>query len=68
MYEWEAHGLLEACLVMERSTADFTVLGLVVDNLKTKGVHNKNREDSKEQLKAFLKRAFEEDGFFFIST
>ena len=67
MYEWEVHGLLEACQVMERSTADFTVIGLVVDNLKMKYVHNKNREDSKEELKAFLKRAFEEDGFFFTA-
>ena len=67
MYEWEAHGLLEACLIMERKTADFSVIGLVVDNLDRKYVHNQSREDSKEGLKAFLKRVFEEDGFFFTS-
>jgi hypothetical protein len=67
MYEWEAHGLLEACLVMERTRADFSVIGLVVDNLGRKYVHNQSREDSKEGLKAFLKRVFEEDGFFFTS-
>ena len=65
MYEWEGHGLLEACLVMERSTADFTVIGLVVDNLKMKYVQNKTRDESKEGLKDFLKKTFEEDGFFF---
>ena len=67
MYEWEAHGLLEACLVMDRQTADFSVIRLAVDNLGRKCVHNQSREDSKEGLKAFLKRVFEEDGFFFTS-
>ena len=52
---------------MERKTADFSVIGLVVDNLDRKYVHNQSREDSKEGLKAFLKRVFEEDGFFFTS-
>ena len=68
MYEWEAHGLLEACLVMERSMADFSIIGVVVDNLGRKYVQNQSREDSKEGLKAFLKRVFKEDGFFFISS
>ena len=49
---------------MERSTAAFSVIGLVVDNSEMKYVHNKSREDSKEELKAFLKRVFKEDGFF----
>lgn len=67
MYEWEAHGLLEACQVMERATADFSVIGLVVDNLKTKYLSNQSREDSKEELKAFLKRLYGENGFFFTA-
>ncbi len=50
---------------MDRSTADFSVIGLV-DNLK-KSVHNESWEDSKEMLKAFLKKAFEGDGFFTAS-
>ena len=44
--------------------AAFSVIGLVVGNLETKYVHNKSREDSKEELKAILRRVFEEDGFF----
>ena len=55
MYEWEDHGLWEACQVLERSTADFSVIGLV-HKLNKEYVHNEIREDSKEELKAFLKR------------
>ncbi len=64
MYDWEAHGLLEACQVMERLMAAFSVIGLVVDNLEMKYIHNKSREDSKEELKAILRRVLEEDGLF----
>ena len=56
MYEWEDHGLWEACQVMKRLSADFSIIRLMVHNLNKEYVHNKNREDSKEELKAFLKR------------
>ena len=69
IYEWEAHGLLQAMLVKERSTANFSVIGLVTDNLGSgEYVQNQSREDCKEGLKKFLKRVFEEDGFFFTSS
>ena len=67
MSERECHGIFEACNVMERSTADFSVIGIVVNNLGTKYVQNEDREKAKENLKAFLKRAFSEDGFFFAA-
>lgn len=65
IYEWEAHGILEARAVMDRSTGDFSVIGLVVDNLRKKYVHNITRSDAKSTLKAFLKKAYEEDNFFY---
>ena len=49
---------------MERLMAAFSVIGLVVDNLEMKYIHNKSREDSKEELKAILRRVLEEDGLF----
>ena len=54
MYEWEAQGLIEARYVMEKSTSNFTVIGLVVDNLGRKYVHNESREASKTIFKSFL--------------
>ena len=67
MYEWEVHGLIEACRAMERSAADFAVVGLVVDNLERKYVRNKTRDECKTLLKAFLEKLFEEDGLFFTA-
>lgn len=67
MYEWEGHGLLEACLVIGRDI-DFSVIGLVTDNLGRKHLQNQTQEDAKEGFKAFMKRVFEEDGFFFTSV
>ena len=67
MYEWEGHGLLEAILVIGRDI-DFSVIGLVTDNLKRKHLQNQTRKDAKKGLKAFMKRVFEEDGFFFSSV
>ncbi len=32
MYEWEAHGLLEARKVMEQATGAFSIIGVVVDH------------------------------------
>lgn len=51
MYEWEAHGLLEALHTMDRYTADFSVIGLVMDNLETVNIHNLSQENSKNDLK-----------------
>ncbi len=65
MYEWEAHGLLEAREAMDKATTDFTVIGLVTDSLGNPGVRNQPREAAKETFKALLKKLFDEDALFF---
>ncbi len=65
MYEDGAHDVFRACQAMERSTADFSVIGLVVDNMGMEYEPNKNQRNSERELKSFLKRVFEDDGFFF---
>ena len=67
MYEWEMHGILEARAVMDRATGDFSAIGLVVDNLGKKYVHNITRDEAKDTLKVFLKKAYEEDAFCYTA-
>ena len=61
MYDREAHGLLEALYAMEKFRSSFSVIGLIVDNLNKIYVRNESQEASKNILKMFLKKAFQED-------
>jgi len=65
MWEWELHGILDAIKATDRVTSDISVIALVTDNLDKTNVINKTRQEAKKILKAFLKKAYNEDAFFY---
>ncbi len=65
MYEWEAHGLLEAAHVADITMNDFTVIGAVVDSLGGLYADELSRDAKKLALKRFLRRVYDDDGLFF---
>ena len=63
MYGLEAHSLIITANHVSNN-ADFTIIAVVTDDLGVQGLHNMDRDTAKRGLKAFLRKAFDDDEFF----